>query len=210
MSSRCHQAVPLPFGQRQSINLLSHPLPTDTSLLFSGLFPVFFINQSTKQTSKRKVIITAGSSDSKSPHPKTHLSSISDQAKMRHQQTRSARQYARPGCCYDLPIEINDDEKNTTTITRTRPISTHTATWLEAKARDRWQATTTATAESTFTNTAMGIEEKGGDNWRDSGNRSTIQAESSQRCRVSSISTTCDVSYRKANSLLETGVCRRW
>ncbi|KAG6367062.1 hypothetical protein INS49_001244 [Diaporthe citri] len=101
---------------------------------------------------------------------------------MRHQQT-SARQYARPGCCYDKPIVINDDEQTAPTRTKTKPISNHTATWLEAKARGRWQTPTTTTAESTFTNEATCLEQKAGDRWQGSVNRPAVRAETSQRCR---------------------------
>ncbi|KAL2284080.1 hypothetical protein FJTKL_09285 [Diaporthe vaccinii] len=52
-------------------------------------------------------------------------------------QTQRIRQYAVPGCCYEKPIIIGGDEQVAPIRTRPKPISNHTATWLEEMARER-------------------------------------------------------------------------
>ncbi|KAG8169360.1 hypothetical protein KVR01_000105 [Diaporthe batatas] len=54
-------------------------------------------------------------------------------------QTRPARQYARPGCSYELPICIDNEEQVAPKKTNTNQSSNHTASWMEALAKGRWE-----------------------------------------------------------------------
>lgn len=188
LQNRCHQAVLSSSctSLLRSTAIHQSPQPTTANRHSSShtYSQVFFINQQTKEKD-RESLSSRGSSDSTNPHTQNITSINQPQAKM-PQKTQSARQYARPGCCYELPIEINDDEQTTTTRTRTKPVSVHTATWLEAKARGRWEAPTTTSGEPTPTNTVKCFEEKAGNRLRSSVNRPAVEAEPPQRCRVSS------------------------
>lgn len=180
-------------GQRQSINFLNPLLPINTSRVRPPLQSSSPTNQTNQQPESHHHLVAPLGAIILRPQRSPTLSS--DQTKMRHQ--KPARQYARPGCCYDKPIVIDDDEQKAITETKTKPISIHTATWLEAKARGRWQSPTTTTAESIFTKKATCFEEQAGERRQGSINRPAVQAGPSQRCRVSTILTPYDVSYSK-------------
>lgn len=187
----CVKAVPIPLvNSRQTISSTRHCQQT---LLLSYLLSSL-PHPSDKTINSRITTISCLLRYQKSSNPHLHCRQ-SGKAKMRHRQTKRARQYALPGCCFDKPIVVDDDDEQTTaTKPRNIPISAHTATWLEAKARGRWSASATTTAESTSSNTVTRVEEEAEDGWRGSVSRPAVQAEKSQRCRVSSILTRYDVS----------------
>lgn len=56
----------------------------------------------------------------------------------RKQQIKRVRQYARPGCCYELPITIEDDNQPAPNNKQPNNMDNHTAAWMEALAGGRW------------------------------------------------------------------------
>lgn len=93
---------------------------------------------------------------------------------MPHKRIQGARQYAVPGCCYQLPIVIIDDEKPAPTRTTTKTLTKTDTVMIGEQMRDMWQGRV---------------------------DRPATHAEQPQRCRVSSISTSPNVRYSKANDL---------
>lgn len=89
-------------------------------------------------------------------------------------QTRPARQVARPGCCYELPITINDDDQVAPSNENPKPVSNHTAEWMQALASGRFGS---------------------------GANRPAVDAAQAQGARVSSMVSPRNASYRKANDL---------
>lgn len=78
-----------------------------------------------------------------------------------------------------MPITIDDDNQAPQDNAKPKPISNHTAAWLGALAKGRWE---------------------GG------ANRPAVEAAQAQGCRVSSMFTPSSASYRKANDLQKRAV----
>lgn len=93
---------------------------------------------------------------------------------MARKQTQGARQHALPGCCSQLPIVINEEEKPAPTRTNTKAMAELDTAVIEERVRDEWQGRV---------------------------NRPAIHVEQPQRCRVSFIFLSSHLSYSKTNYL---------